>query len=385
MKYKLLVLYNQLLTPEIASGGDALSTEIISKFDFHLKIISPFFAQKDLKSKIKKAIYISSDNTRIRYSGGFTGGLKILFSYLYRTFKTLFLFSRIGNVEGIYLTGDFFCNSIPAIIYKFFNPKAKIFCNFYHLNPVPWKRENNFVFSSASWVMQHFSLFILKIFGDIFFVLSKEGVEILKKIGVKAGKIEISGAGVSEDFYKIKVNKGYRHCDIIFVGRLNKTKGIYDALHCLITIKKVCPSVKLGVIGASTDTELAKIKNIINKNKLTRNFHYFGYISSEKKIKLMKSTSILIAPSHEEGFGIGVLEGVASGMKVAAYDLPVYRLIFDKYRDKITYAPLGDIQSLSDDIIKLLKNRGENRPVKVSTWEDVAKIQEVVIARNLIK
>lgn len=374
-----------MLTPEIASGGDALSTEIISKFDFHLKIISPFFAQKDLKSKIKKAIYISSDNTRIRYSGGFAGGLKILFSYLYRTFKTLFLFSRVGSVEGIYLTGDFFCNSIPAIIYKFLNPKAKIFCNFYHLNPPPWKRENDYIYSTTSWILQYLSLLILKPVVNKFFVLTTEGRDLLMGLGIEPHKIHISGAGVSSDYYQIKTVCGLSHCDIIFVGRLNKTKGIYDALHCLILIKKVCPSVKLGVIGASTDTELAKIKNIINKNKLTRNFHYFGYISSEKKIKLMKSTPILIAPSHEEGFGIGVLEGVASGMKVSAYDLPVYRLIFDKYRDKITYAPLGDIQSLSDNIVKLLKNGGVNKPVKVPTWEDVAKIQEVVIARNLIK
>lgn len=383
MKKKVLIFLNQLLTPQIATGGDVLSTEIVSKLNFDIQIIAPSFAHPDLVMKIKNATCISSDNSKIKYSGGLIGGIIIFYSYVYRTLKTVTLFHKFVQIDGLYLTGDFFCNAIPAVIYKIIHPKTKIFCNFYHLNSQPWKRENNFIFSSASWVMQYFSVFLLKIFGDIFFVLSKEGVGILKKKGVKAGKIVISGAGVSEDFYKIKAEIGYSYCDILFVGRLNKTKGIYDAMRCLILIKKVCPTIRLGVIGASTDTELAKIKNIITKNKLTRNFHHFGYVSNEEKIKLMKSTSILIAPSHEEGFGIGVLEGVASGMKVAAYDLPVYKLIFDQYRDRINYSPSGNVKSLSNNLVKLLEEGGTNRPVKVSTWEDVAKIQEVAIARNL--
>lgn len=379
------VLANQLLSPNLASGGDVLAAEVLSRFHHRLIVIAPKKSHQSLGLLIPSADYISSDESNIHPQPNLIGGALILAVYLLRTIKTLLYFLRRHDFDALYLTGDFFCNSVPAIVYKIIHPKTKIFCNFYHLNPVPWKRENNFIFSFASWSLQRFSLFLLKNFGDIFFVLSKEGVSILKKRGVEANKIMISGAGVSGDFYKIKAEKGYGHCDILFVGRLNKTKGIYDALRCLILIKKAYPTVKLGVIGASTDTELAKIKNIVNKNKLTRNFHYFGYVSSEEKIKLMRSTPILIAPSHEEGFGIGVLEGVASGMKVAAYDLPVYKLIFNQYRERIYYSPTGNVKSLSNNLVKLLKENGINKPIKVLTWKDVAKIQEGVIARNLIK
>ncbi|TRZ51000.1 glycosyltransferase family 1 protein [bacterium] len=383
-KKRLLILFNQLLTPQISTGGDVLSTEIISNLNFYFEVISPSFAHHDLVSKIKDATFFSSDDSKIHYPGGLVGGLKILLSYIHRTIKTINVFSQIKKADGIYLTGDFFCNSVPSIIYKILHPKTKIFCNFYHLNPLPWKRENNVIFSITSWFLQHFSLLIMRPFVDKFFVLSQEGKDILKRFGIKDHKILISGAGVGNSFSKIIGTKGYSHCDILFVGRLNKTKGIFDAIHCLKMIKKTIPDVKMGIVGSCTESDMKKIRKMVIKHKLDNNFHYFGYISNEEKIKLMKSTTVLIAPSYEEGFGIGILEGITSGMRVVAYSLPVYKLIFDKYKSRINYVQIGDIKAMSNIIIRLLKNdKTTNKFIKVPTWDDIAKIQEDVITKHL--
>ncbi len=382
-KIKLLVCFNQLLSPKIASGGDVLSTEIVSKFNFSLKIISPLDTHADLKSKIKNAKYFSSDNTHIQYMGGFIGGLEILYSYIVRTVKTIFLFPAIGRVDGLYLTGDFFCNTLPAAIYKIFHPKTKIFCNFFHLNPVPWKRKNRFIYSLTSLVLQRFSLFIIKLTADHIFVLTSEGKGILLNLGFKPERISISGAAVSSDFRK-KYKKDKMSTDILYVGRLNKTKGIFDALVCLKIICQSIPSCKLGVIGACTKSDMDIIQDLLRRFKLNRNFHYFGYVSNEKKIQLMKSTPILIAPSYEEGFGIGILEGIASGMKVVAYNLPVYKLIFKKYKTYIKYVSIGNTQSMAKEVCKVLKLKPQNYKLQdVPIWKDISNIQERTIIKNL--
>lgn len=383
MKKRLLVLFNQLLTTKIASGGDVLSSEIISKFNFSINIISPLDTQADLKSKIKTATYFSSDNIHIKYMGGFIGGLEILYSYMIRTVKTIFLFPDVDHVDGVYLTGDFLCNSLPAAIYKIFHPKTKIFCNFFHLNPVPWKRKNRFIYSLTSLILQRFSLFIIKLIADHIFVLTSEGKGILLNLGFKPERISISGAAVSSDFRK-KYKKAKASTDILYVGRLNKTKGIFDALECLKIICQSIPSCTLGVIGSSTKSDMDSIQNLLRKYKLNRNFRYFGYVSNEKKIQLMKSTPILIAPSYEEGFGIGILEGIASSMKVVAYNLPVYKLIFKKYKNNIKYVSIGNTHSMAKEVCKLWKLKTRNKkPKDVPIWKDIANLQEKTIKKNL--
>jgi len=379
---KIYVLANQLLTSNLASGGDVLAVEILKNLKYEITFISPSISRSVLHDSIPKAKFISSDNSNIKPQSGFIGGISILLLYIYRTIKTSIYFIKNHKIPVLYLTGDFICNSIPAAVYKLFVPKARIYCNFYHLNPVPWKRENRFLYSITSYILQRFSLLLIKLISDHTFVLTAEGRDILVSLGFSPKKITISGAAVSKE-YLIKSKRLKGRYDLLFVGRLNKTKGIYDAIDVLKDIKKIFPKVKMAVAGSSTNNEMIVIDKLIKEHDLKNNFIYLGYISNNEKIRIMRSTPILTAPSHEEGFGMGILESFACGMNVVAYDLPVYKLIFAKYKKYIKYIPVGNTKAMSKELCKLLKQNTKNyKPLTVPVWKDIAIIQERIINKN---
>lgn len=381
---KICVLANQLLTSNLASGGDVLSVEVLKAFHRKLLLISPTISHPSLSAELPSAIIKSSDKSRIVPQSSYLGGLQILLLYLLRALNTSVYFLFAHDFDVLYLTGDFICNSLPAVVCKILNPKVRIFTNFYHLNPPPSKRENRYIFSLTSYLLQRFSLFLIKKSADHLFVLTSEGREILVSLGFDHRLITVSGAGVSPR-YQISPSKKHPEYDLLFVGRLNKTKGIYDAVKILEETKKTLPSIRMAVLGSCTDSEAKKINKIVRIKKLEKNYIYLGYLGNSDKIKLMQSIPVLVAPSHEEGFGMGILEALACGMRVAAYDLSVYKLIFGKYKDRIKYAQIGDYRSFSSNLLRLLKKPPTGSPIQVPTWKDVAKIQEDIIVKSPIK
>lgn len=376
---------NQLLTPGLATGGDVLSIEVLKKFSDELMVIAPRYTHLDLQNVLINAKFISSDNFNFQPLSKVLGGVGVLAVYFYRSLTSSIYFLNKHDFDALYLTGDFFCNSIPATFYKILNPKIKIFCNFYHLNPNPWKRENRFINSLVSFILQRLSLTLIRKISDHIFVLSEEGRNNLIKLGFGRNKITISGAGVSEQFTR-KTKQFKKEYDLLFIGRLNKTKGIYDALEVLKKVKKSFKNVKMAIVGSCAEDELIKINSYNANNKLKNNFYYLGYTSNEVKNRLMETTPILLAPSHEEGFGIGILEGIASGMKIVAYDLSVYKLIFKKYKDRIIYSRIGDTTSMANSVCRLMGEKiSSNKSIKVTTWNEVANIQRIIITKSLYR
>ena len=376
------VLANQLLSSDLASGGDVLAFEVLRRFKDNITIVAPKTSYHRLRRIISRAKFISSDDLRFNPQPNFIGGIEILFRYFLRSFAASRLIIKNRKFQVLYLTGDFICNSIPAAIYKLIYPKAIVISNFYHLNPSPWKRENRFLFSLASFLLQRFSLFLIRKISNHVFVLSSEGRNALIALGFNPGIITISGAGVTTR--NIKIVDITRKYDLLFVGRLNLTKGIYDAIKILEKVKNSHPNVKMAVVGSCSTNEMKTIKRQLEQYRLNKNFDYLGFVNDINKNKLMGVTPILVAPSHEEGFGMGILEGIANGMKVVAYDLPVYKTIFNKYNKRIKYAPLGNADEMARIISGLLEDKIiSNTTLKVPTWEGVAKLQEDVILRQL--
>ena len=62
----------------------------------------------------------------------------------------------------------------------------------------------------------------------------------------------------------------------------------------------------------------------------------------------------------------------------------VYKIIFDKYKDRIIYSQVGEISSLANSICQLMGEKTTpNTPIKVPTWREVAKIQRKIIETTL--
>ncbi|WP_246999253.1 glycosyltransferase family 4 protein [Halosolutus gelatinilyticus] len=97
---------------------------------------------------------------------------------------------------------------------------------------------------------------------------------------------------------------------IVYIGGLERYKGVDRIPEIHDTLREISDgSVRLDVAGRDgpMKDEIAKYCSSTN------DAHYHGFVSLEKKIELLQSAWVFIAPSRVEGWGIAVLEANACG------------------------------------------------------------------------
>ncbi len=110
--------------------------------------------------------------------------------------------------------------------------------------------------------------------------------------------------------------------DVIFVGRLIPEKGADLLLGALAEVKKEIPDVRAVVVGDGPERE--KLERLSDRLGLKSNVLFIGFLEShDDVIALMKASKVFALPSRREGFGMVVLEAMASGLPVITLDAPM--------------------------------------------------------------
>jgi phosphatidylinositol alpha-mannosyltransferase len=125
--------------------------------------------------------------------------------------------------------------------------------------------------------------------------------------------------------------------NILFVGRLEKRKGLGDLLRAYRFIQTRVPHTRLIIVG---DGPLrGTIESYIARHRLP-NVIMAGYVPESVKPRYFGSADIFCAPATgAESFGIVLLEALASGLPVVATEVPGYMSVLESGRDSITVQP----------------------------------------------
>jgi Glycosyltransferase len=127
--------------------------------------------------------------------------------------------------------------------------------------------------------------------------------------------------------------------NILFVGRLEKRKGLGDLLRGYEFMRARVPQSRLIVVG---DGPLrGKVESYIARHRLP-NVVMAGYVPDSVKPRYYDSADIFCAPATgAESFGIVLLEAMASGLPVVATEVSGYMSVLEPGRDSLTVRPKG--------------------------------------------
>lgn len=127
--------------------------------------------------------------------------------------------------------------------------------------------------------------------------------------------------------------------NILFLGRLEKRKGLGDLLRAYRFMKSRVPKSRLIVVG---DGPLrGSVESYVSRHRLS-DVVMAGYVPDSVKPRYYNSADIFCAPATgAESFGIVLLEAMASGLPVVATEVPGYMSVLEPGRDSVTVRPKG--------------------------------------------
>jgi glycosyltransferase involved in cell wall biosynthesis len=148
-------------------------------------------------------------------------------------------------------------------------------------------------------------------------------------------------------------NKLNNKLQILFLGRIETVKGIFDILKLFEQEREYLKDkVELHIGGIGEDKRL---ETIINQSKLDDIVIFHGWLDKIEKHKLLSQSDILIQPSYYESFGITIVEGMSYRIPIIASNIGgIPELVEDKVNG-ILISP-GNNQQMFNAIKYFIEN-----------------------------
>lgn len=208
--------------------------------------------------------------------------------------------------------------------------------------------------------------------------LTEDHIQQYTERGGEPGKIRIVPNAIELDKYKNK-NSNQNTLDkygidkkdkvLLFVGRIDKYKGVQDVIEAMPTVSAEYTDVKFIVVGRDYGyrAELEKLRAKLN---LRDRVIFAGNVPEKELIELYRRADIFILPSRMEGFGIVLLEAMASGTLCIAYSIPSVRKVIKNNENGVL---VKNEKELQDKLLYYLGNIEEKRRIEANALKYVEK------------
>ena len=131
---------------------------------------------------------------------------------------------------------------------------------------------------------------------------------------------EASEFRLQEIFQKYQIIKPY----LLYVGRIERKKNISNLVRAFIEVKRQFPGLRLVLAGEGGNL-FEDIKKIIIQEKVEKEIIMTGYITEDDLPEILRGAEIFLFPSLYEGFGLPIVQAMASGVPVVTSDLEPHR------------------------------------------------------------
>lgn len=281
--------------------------------------------------------------------------MRLLFTL--RAFIKLFyklIFNKIGIIHiHMAAKGSFFRKSLVLLMAKMFNKKIIIhlhggkFHDFYLNSPLIIKKYISYIFNMS----------------DHFIVLSEEWRNIILSYNVTT-KISVVYNGVKVNKNTYNVNSDY----LLYLGRINKDKGVYDLVQAIKELILDIPSIKLILAGIG---EEEKLVSLIENYGLNKNIEFIGWIHGTEKENLISGAKAFVLPSYFEAMPMSILESMSYGIPVISTEVGGIPTLIENNREGYLFTA-GDISELKNCIRKIYTNHASNLFLSKNSYKKIS-------------
>jgi glycosyltransferase involved in cell wall biosynthesis len=132
--------------------------------------------------------------------------------------------------------------------------------------------------------------------------------------------------GVDHDFFQPGDKDKDITRKILYVGGINKEKGIFDLVFVLQNLRRSLDNLTLVVGGRGPDLEL--LRRVVSEHNLTDCVKLLGFVQEVDLPQLYRSVDLLVVPA-KTGFSLMSLEAMSCGTPALVGDTPDNREIIE--------------------------------------------------------
>ncbi len=127
--------------------------------------------------------------------------------------------------------------------------------------------------------------------------------------------------------------------ELLVLGRIADSKRIDLVLRVLALMKD--ETWRLTIAGSGEARTVEHLRVVAGSVGVLDRVVFNPGVSESTKLALLSRAQLALFPSHGEGFGLALLEALASGVPVLAQDIPAHRLLLDPahltdFKDTVT-------------------------------------------------
>ncbi len=274
-------------------------------------------------------------------------------------------FIRKGNSFSVYLIAPFFYllnrKKIDFIIDEihglpFFTPlysKKPRVAFIHEIAGKIWDSMYSFPINLLGKLLERLYFKIYK--NDFFWTDAESTIDELVKHGIKEKKCTAIPCPVRNKTLE-NLSTKEKVPTFIFVSRVVKMKGIEEVIKAFFYIIKEVKNAQLWIVGDGDKNYIKYLKITMNRYSIPAKVKFWGQVSEEKKLELMRKSHLLLHASVKEGWGLVVIEAASQSTPSIVYDV-------SGLRDSVINGKTGIVlknntpREMANEAIKLLKSK----------------------------
>jgi glycosyltransferase involved in cell wall biosynthesis len=140
---------------------------------------------------------------------------------------------------------------------------------------------------------------------------------------------------------------------ILFLGRAEKEKGIFELLTAIELIKDHFPELKLAIAGGG---DLEALQEQVDQKGIGQFVEILGWIDPDRRATELARATLFVLPSYNEGLPMAMLEAMSAGKAIVVTPVGgIPETVTDNFNG--LFVPPADGAALSSAIKKLLTDQ----------------------------
>ncbi len=168
--------------------------------------------------------------------------------------------------------------------------------------------------------------------------------------------------------------------NIVTTGYVGQRKGYYDLIEAIPKIIEKFPKYKFSFCG---NGEVEQIKERLIEKQINDNVELTGWLSKKQIFQKLKSSSIYVLPTYNEGMPLAILEAMSFGLPIITTKVGAIPSLINENENGIFVRP-GNIAEISNALINLIDNEELRMQISNNNYQKIKESYSIESGMNQI-